>query len=493
MQTAHPVFRMSHDILFQKQNREFIICERRDSMIAPNFPVSESPTTEDQRQRCDHQDRQEVLMLHHRRNRRDCGHTSRDQLQGLAAATHLDPVMATVDTEKVTVFPPTRVITRGPRHHWFGYYDKLQFDPTSRYVLGMSVPFEHRSPEPDDVITTGMVDLQDNDRRIDLGESRAWNWQQGCMLQWLPGSNDEVLWNDRVDGHYVCHIMNVQTRDARTIDSPVYSVSPDGKTAITPGFSRIADVRPGYGYSGIADPHTGDNAPKDSGIFRVDLTTGESQLLISIADIAAVGDIPQNSPDVKHYFNHLLFSPDGSRFIALHRWRYPKGNRLTRLITAKADGSNIRVIIPNGYASHFIWRDPQHILSQAKQWLGNPSWGDFLFEDKEGGTVEKIGHGVLDSGGHLSYLPGNEWILNDTYPKGKERLQTPHLYQVESGTRTDLGRFHLPKSYTGGWRVDTHPRYSPDGQLVCIDAPHENQGRQLHLIDISKIVNGIIE
>jgi len=43
-------------------------------------------------------------------------------------------------------FPPHRYITSGPRHHWFGYYDKLQFDPTGRYVLGMQVPFEHRSP-----------------------------------------------------------------------------------------------------------------------------------------------------------------------------------------------------------------------------------------------------------------------------------------------------------------------------------------------------------
>ena len=60
--------------------------------------------------------------------------------------------------------PPSRVITRGPKHHWFGYYDKLQFDPTSRYVLGMQVSFEHRSPTADDVISIGMVDLPDGDR-----------------------------------------------------------------------------------------------------------------------------------------------------------------------------------------------------------------------------------------------------------------------------------------------------------------------------------------
>ncbi len=53
--------------------------------------------------------------------------------------------------------PPVRAITRGPKFHWFAYYDKLQFDPTGRYVLGMEVDFQHRSPRPDDVIRMGMV------------------------------------------------------------------------------------------------------------------------------------------------------------------------------------------------------------------------------------------------------------------------------------------------------------------------------------------------
>jgi hypothetical protein len=41
---------------------------------------------------------------------------------------------------------PVRAITGEPKYHWFGYYDKLQFDPTSRYALGMQVGFDYRSP-----------------------------------------------------------------------------------------------------------------------------------------------------------------------------------------------------------------------------------------------------------------------------------------------------------------------------------------------------------
>jgi len=394
-----------------------------------------------------------------------------------------------VSAKGTAAYPPTRVITQGPKHHWFGYYDKLQFDPTSRFVLGMEVDFEHRSPRADDVIKVGVIDLQDNDRWSELGRTTAWNWQQGCMLQWIPGTQQKVLWNDRDGDHFVCRILDVETGESQTVPHPIYSLSPDGKTAVTPDFRRIADVRPGYGYTGLSDPFKDDLAPEDTGIFRVDLETGKSELIISLAQIAKLGEIPNAQPGIKHYFNHLLFSPDGSRFIALHRWRYPNGKRLTRMITANPDGSDIRIVIPNGYASHFIWRDPQHILSQSKEYVGNPNWGNFLFEDTDGGgDVQEVGRGVLNGNGHLSYLPGNEWLLNDTYPQGPNRLQTPHLYHLADGKRVDLGQYPLPKEYTGEWRVDTHPRFSPDSRYVCIDAPVENQGRQMHLIDISDIV-----
>ena len=126
-------------------------------------------------------------------------------------------------------------------------------------------------PRPDDAITVGMVDLQDGDRWIELGESRAWCWQQGCMLQWLPGSQTEVIWNDRQDGRFVCHILDVTHRQARTLPRPVYALSPDGRWAVAPDFRRLHDTRPGYGYAGIPDPNRDGAAPDDAGIWRVDL------------------------------------------------------------------------------------------------------------------------------------------------------------------------------------------------------------------------------
>lgn len=385
-------------------------------------------------------------------------------------------------------FPPTRQITQGPRHHWFGYYDKLQFDPSERFVLGMQVDFEHRSPTLSDRIRIGRVDLDASDEWQTLGSSRAWCWQQGCMLQWLPGSDTKVLWNDREGDRFVCRILDIATDERRTIPHSIYSVSPDGRYAVTPDFRRIQDVRPGYGYAGLTDPFVDEPAPKDAGIHRVDLVSGEAELIVSLADIAKMGEIPRPAIGVKHYFNHLLVNPDGTRFIFLHRWRYPDGSRLTRLMTANLDGSDVRIIVPNGYASHFIWRDPQHILCQSRNLKGRSQWSNFLFADKYGGEVNVVGADVLDGTGHISYLPGSRFILNDTYPKGTARLQTPHLFDTKTGRRTDLGHFHLPKMYTGEWRIDTHPRVSPSGRWICIDAPNKSDGRQMYLMDIARLI-----
>lgn len=307
------------------------------------------------------------------------------------------------------------------------------------------------------------------------------------MLQWLPGSDSEIIWNDREDDHYVCHVLNVKTRVKRTVPHPIYTISPDGRWAVSPDFRRINEVRPGYGYAGIDDPHRNDPAPRNSGIFRVDLTTGDSQLIVTLADLAAMPFPGKDLSRAKHWFNHLLISPDGSRFEFLHRWRNPGQKGFdTRMCTANPDGSDVRIIDPSGFTSHFIWRDPRHILA----WSRADSHGDafYLYEDKVGGRVEVVGRGVMSENGHCSYLPGNEWILNDTYPD-RRRSQNVYLYHVPGGRRMWLGHFASPNEYRDEWRCDTHPRFSRDGRSVVIDSAHGGQGRQLYLIDISRIVS----
>jgi hypothetical protein len=401
-------------------------------------------------------------------------------LSGLAVAPWL------LSARSARAAAPVRALTKGPKFHWFGYYDKWQFDPTDRYVLGMQVDFEGRQPLANESIRLGMIDLQDGDRWIELGTTSAWNWQQGCMLQWLPGSMSEIIYNDRESDGYVSRILDTTTGQSRTLDGPVYGVSPDGKLAVAPDFRRLEERRPGYGYAGLADPNSAQGAPDNAGIWQVDLVTGAQSLLRSFADVVA---IPHPTPfpnDAVHWVNHLLFAPDGKRFVFLHRWSSSAfSGWKTRMITMNADGTEPYVLNPADMTSHFIWRDPEHILAWAKGPTGQNKF--HVFRDRTN-EVSVIGDGVLTQDGHCTYLPRrrNEWVLNDTYPDAK-RQQHVHLFHIPTGEVTTLGRFDSPSQYTGPWRVDTHPRFSRDGTKVVIDSPHAG-GRQLYVIDVSEIV-----
>ena len=74
---------------------------------------------------------------------------------------------------------PARAVTQGPKHHFFGYYDKCPWDKTGRYLLANEIDFCDRQPKSGEALTVGMVDLQDKDKFIPLDQTTAWCWQQG--------------------------------------------------------------------------------------------------------------------------------------------------------------------------------------------------------------------------------------------------------------------------------------------------------------------------
>jgi hypothetical protein len=377
-----------------------------------------------------------------------------------------------------TVLAPVRPVTHGPQFHWFGYYDKFQFDVTGRYLLSLEVNFEHRLPKPNEAVKVGMVDLANGDKWIELGESRAWCWQQGCMLQWRPGSDCEVVWNDREGDHFVCRVFNVKTHERRTLPRAIGHLSPDGTTAVCEDFSRLWDFRAGYGYPGIPDPYAGQTAPAEIGVWRMDMTTGETRLLVSLADLVKI-PYPGQTPQDKHYVNHLQWTPDGQRFMLFDRWSGPK--QPTRVFSISAEGQDLKLLSAKG-ASHYMWRDSRQALI----------WADAYKLYQENGSGEPTETLWAAPNGHQSYLPGttNQWVLTDTYPYGRNRDQVLYLFHVPTRRFLLLGKFPSPAAYTSEWRCDTHPRVSRDGKSVVIDSAHGGNGRQQYRLDLTPILGG---
>lgn len=371
-------------------------------------------------------------------------------------------------------------ITGGSKHHFFGYYDKEQWDKNNRYILTNQVDFINRSPKGSDAITLGIIDSQNNFSFTPLSSSKAWAWQQGNMLQWIPKYEDLIIHNERIGDRFVSIIINMKTGEKKVLPRPIYTLSNDGQKALSLNFSRTAITRPGYGYNGLSDWRINDKKPSDDGIYLMDLDTGEHKLIIDLNRIVNI-NYNDNMANSIHWFNHLLFNPTDERFIFLHRWQNKEsGNFYTRLCTADYKGENIFISkINNG--SHFIWYDNNHILIWAE---GDQGEAYYLIEDQTDKT-QIIGKGILNRNGHCTISSDKKWILTDEYPD-KNNMRPFILYNINEKLRIDIGNFYSPPELEGELRCDLHPRWNRDDSLICIDSAHTGE-RQMYILDVSII------
>jgi hypothetical protein len=113
--------------------------------------------------------------------------------------------------------------------------------------------------------------------------------------------------------------MNVHTRkELKIIPYPVSAVSPNGKEALSINFSRLRLTRPDYGYGGEGQDSRKDVPfPSDDGIFLVDLETGKAKILVSLEQVKDL--VPPLEEGKIQWFNHTLFSRDGSKVFWLSR------------------------------------------------------------------------------------------------------------------------------------------------------------------------------
>jgi len=382
---------------------------------------------------------------------------------------------------------PVRAVTRGPAHHWFGYYEKSPWDATGRWMLAMEVGFADRAPTPEDRIRLGRIDLENDNRFEPFAESASWAWQTGCMLQWMPPAFERtVAYNVREGDRFAAVVHDLDSGEKRTLPRPIFCVTPDGRTALSLSFERLQVTRPGYGYAGVADKFAGELAPELDGVWRMDMETGESELVLSLAALATA-EPRDDMAGMPQWVNHVQINTDGTRFGVLHRYRRPSGRGcVTRLFTANLDGSDVYCLNPNRMTSHYDWRDAGMLLAWARtpdSSVDAPEQHYILFRDRTR-EYEVIGADELTSDGHCSYSPDRRWILSDTYPDKRDSKRTLFLYDPAASRRVKLGRFLAPEPYVGDLRCDLHPRWRRDGKAASFDSVHDGT-RQLYVADLA--------
>lgn len=358
--------------------------------------------------------------------------------------------------------------------YFFGYYDKSPWDATGRYMLCNRVKNAHARPDNDDEAQLVLIDTWDNNRLSVIAATHAWNVQQGCMLQWLgPDYKSRVIYNDFRNGRLCAVILNIDTGVARELPMPIYSVAANGSFALTLDFFRLHRMRPGYGYCNLSDTTAEDRCPNKPCIWRIDLTTGACVPLATYTDLANFE--PKASMDgAEHKVNHLMISPDGNRFMVLHRW-FVGPHKFSRLITGNVDGSELYNLLDDGFVSHCFWKTESDIITFAeKKGYGR---GYILLKDKTKECQRLWPFMVVD--GHPSYSPDG-YIVTDTYPD-RHRIASIYVLNEQQTAAKPLARVFAPFKYDNDVRCDLHPRWNRDGSQICFDSVFEGK-RALYVI-----------
>ena len=426
----------------------------------------------------------------------------------------------TTDTQAPAApYVPCRLVGDGSQHHFFGYYNKSNWDRSNRLLAAQRTPWMDQRLTPESRATIGYFDTEDGDSFHAVGETCAWNWQMGSQLQWLDGApGRQLVYNARTGDMAARYpgfgavVVDVDTLQRRVLPMPVYVVAPSSAWALSINYRRLYVTHETIGYSEAGGPFALPLAPADDGIWRMDIATGAAGLLVSYAQLKAFH--PKASMDKAiHWVSHIEINPASARILFLHRWTERVKDEtcfLHRLITINPDGSDMRLLecsdhpLPQLAAdfdpaavgtfdyekseyqiSHPLWQDNAHII------VWGPHAGEIhyhLYHDVAGGAVQVIGRDVLVENGHMTFSPvSTRWMLSDTYPDDQTHERFLFLFDMQTGERRNLGSFYATPALSKENRCDLHPRWSRDGRQVCIDSVHEGQ-RQMYLLDVSSIV-----
>jgi hypothetical protein len=353
-------------------------------------------------------------------------------------------------------------------------------------------------------------------RPVDI--TRAWNFQQGSRLQWVPGQNSTLAFNAIEDGKVVSVFRNITTGDRRVLPAAIYAFSPDGRCSIAPNFTTLAHRWMAYGYMPLREqPLIGDQ--NDDGLWKLDTTTGHEYLFLSTQRAAEFEPIAHADPS-SHFLCHASFSQDGEQIVFLHRFFSADGGLFTRMITTDR-GAQKMVLLAQEKVSHFDWLDADTLLvwarftgrglaqARSRGLLSSPivkpvlsivrkfsgRWKKQILSEAyyrisihnpKGRT--RYGWPCLDADGHPMVARTHKWIVTDSYPDRENRLPVI-LYHSDREMRVDAHVFsHHPRSGDSDVKCDLHPRWDRDEQKVAVDTCEAGY-RQVRILDVRDVVD----
>ena len=366
------------------------------------------------------------------------------------------------------------VYSQPGKHVFFGYYDLQQLNTAKDKMLVTVIP-QNADTKKDDV-ELGWYSLGDGQFHA-VTTTAAWCWQQGARLRWHPTEPDTILYNDMKDGRYVLYSASLQSGHKKQVaERACYDVTPDMQYGLSLNYSRLQRLRPGYGYDKLPDSTEAEKVPKGDGVFLVDLTTGESRLIISYRQLV---ELSPGSENEWNYINHISIAPGGERFLFFHLWTPTIGARWkARLYVANLDGSGLFCLEDEHITSHYCWKNSHALLTTTVGVGGKRSY--YFTYDVDCGKRTMLQSEHLTHDGHPSWMYDGDHFITDTYPleHSIQRLFSESARKMDYAPICDL--FSDPRLY-GEKRCDLHPRLTKDNMVLTVDSTFQNGTRSVLL------------
>lgn len=342
-------------------------------------------------------------------------------------------------------------------HVFFGYYDVKPFNDKTDEIIYLNVSKDLKCA---DIM---LSHLDNNIGEQKLASSPAWNWQQGVRVRWMPNDCRKITYNDYDGKHYYAHILDVDTKEDRIIDKPLYDITPNGKYGLSLDFERLGVKRPGYGYTCRAYVEDISSLPYE-GIDLVNLETGESTRIITYNDISKLNGC-ESANFGNNYLNHICVSPQGDKFLFF--WlNIEKDFHHASMIVYDMNTKKMTPLETKLKVSHYVWEDNDTIIATSL----DRSYNCWYYKYSVDGKKKQLNPDVLVRDGHPS-LYTEDAIITDTYPN---RTGFQELFIAGQNTGKELlATVYHNCCVTEERRTDLHPRLNKDKSIISFDSNQE--------------------
>ena len=388
-------------------------------------------------------------------------------------------------------------LTHGPKHHYFGYIGQSRTVPwnaNGRYVLALQVGFQDRLPGANDPADVCLLDTQNKYAVRVVDQTRGWNPQQGTMFYWNPQHPEtQFFFNDRDQktGKVFTVLFDISAnggkgkriREYRFDDSPVANggIAQNGGYFTAINYARMARLRPVTGYAEATDWTSGVAAPKDDGIFRVDVNTGERKLIVSFAQLKeALREVTERIDERHLFINHTLNNRNNDLIYFYCRADFetqPQGKRVNMPFTVRPDGT--------GLTRHEIFIGGHPEWEWGSRIIGSHDGKQVIYDSAKKEIAESLGATDIfpNPEGDVSLSPDGSWFVN-SHREGEHH----HYTFLDMKTRRTV---KSPPVFLSTWRggplrLDPAPAWNRTSDAIVVPGIAPDGTRQMFLLELKE-------